>query len=85
MNESHPNKDANHLQPYSKLNLWEQWKHKRYIKSLTPKVQPRAELPDCNPATNWNSKYTDFVAMMILIILHDLHFGQNQPLEMADD
>jgi len=24
MNESHPNKDANHLQPYSKLNLWEQ-------------------------------------------------------------
>jgi hypothetical protein len=23
--------------------------------------------------------------MMILNILHDLHFSQNQPLEMADD
>jgi hypothetical protein len=53
--------------------------------SLTPKVQPRAELPGCNPAPNWNSKYKDFVAMMILIILHDLHFSQNQPLDMADD
>jgi len=48
-------------------------------------VQPRAELPGCNPVPNQNLKNTDFVEMMILNILHDLCFSQNQPLEMADD
>jgi len=65
--------------------LWEQLKLKRYVKSLTPKVQTRAELPGYKPVPNCNLKYTDFVEMMILNILHDLHFSQNQPLEMIDD
>jgi len=48
-------------------------------------VQPRAELPGCNPVPNQNFKNIDFVEMMRLNILHDLGFRQNQPLEMADD
>jgi hypothetical protein len=47
-------------------------------------VEPKAELPGSNPAPNPNLKNTEFVEIMILNILHDLHFSQNQPLDMAD-
>jgi len=47
-------------------------------------VQTRAELPGCKPALNPSLKNIDFVEMVILNILHDLHFSKKQPLEMAE-
>jgi hypothetical protein len=49
-------------------------------------MEGRTKRGGCSlPRPNQNLKNTDFVDTIVLNVLHDLAFSQNQPLKLADD